>query len=321
VEGEHEAIIDAETWEKVQAQLAANAGRQRGRTSSKHPSLLAGLLFTAEDAPFTPSYAVNHSRRYRYYVERSLVAAKAEKHEVSYQGNRSEAGLQAKGWRLPAHEIEQLVLSQLSAFLRDRGKLLGVLPFKKKSPDLVSAMLTRAAKLANACETGSPASQAENVAVVAQDKVTIEVERKTLSARLLDREVVLTAEAKGRSTVTLEVPVRFRRRGVEAKLVVLNQQDGAAEPDANLVKALARAHEWFGQCRQVRILPESPAFGLTRDTRALAYFRSRNKVSLVCRILGPISLHAPGHPNDRVRAPLQLKPTRLILWSRRKLRS
>ena len=78
-EGEHEAIIDAETWDKVQAQLATNAGRKRGRTSSKHPSLLAGLLFTAEGVPFTPSHAVNHGRRYRYYVERSLLTPEAEK--------------------------------------------------------------------------------------------------------------------------------------------------------------------------------------------------------------------------------------------------
>lgn len=53
-EGEHEAIIDAENWDKVQTLLVTNAGRKRGRTSSKHPSLLAGQLFTAEGVPFTP---------------------------------------------------------------------------------------------------------------------------------------------------------------------------------------------------------------------------------------------------------------------------
>ena len=38
----------------------------------------------------------------------------------------------------------------------------------------------------------------------------------------------------------------FRRRGVEAKLVVLDQQQPTGGPDANLVKALTRAHKWFG---------------------------------------------------------------------------
>ncbi|GFO82588.1 MAG: hypothetical protein A49_22150 [Methyloceanibacter sp.] len=252
-DGEHEAIIDTRTWEKVQAQLAANAGRRRGRTSSKHPSLLAGLLFTAEDVPFTPSHAVNHGRRYRYYVERSLLAPKAKKDKASRRSDESETGPQSQGWRLPAHEIERLVLKQLAAFLRDRGAVLDALPAKPKSPDLVSAVLIRAAKLADAIEAHSPASRAEIVAalvrriVMSQDKVTIEIARNALVARLLNRKTDTALEAKSRGAIRIEVPVRFRRRGVEAKLVVLNQQDSAAEPDPKLVKALARAHDWFGQ--------------------------------------------------------------------------
>ena len=45
----------------------------------------------------------------------------------------------------------------------------------------------------------------------------------------------------------IEVPVTFRRRGVEAKLIVPGRQEPASEPEANLVKALTRAHEWLGR--------------------------------------------------------------------------
>ena len=164
-EGEHDAIIDAETWDKVQAQLAANAGRKRGRTSSKHPSLLAGLLFTAEGVPFTPSHAVNHGRRYRYYVERSLLTPEAEKGKsgAPQVERKRKWRSRAKGWRLPAHQIEQLVLKQLAAFLRDRGAAPRCLRFKRKSPDLVSAALARASKLADGCEAGSLAGHMEIV--------------------------------------------------------------------------------------------------------------------------------------------------------------
>jgi site-specific DNA recombinase len=138
--GEHEAIIDAETWDKVQAKLKTNAGRQRGRTSSKHPSLLAGLLFTAEGVLFTPSHAVNHGRRYRYYVERSLVT--------------SQNVADKKGWRVPAHEIEHLVLTQIGAFLEGRSAVLDTLPADKKSPSTVSTALERSAQLARTCSSG-----------------------------------------------------------------------------------------------------------------------------------------------------------------------
>jgi site-specific DNA recombinase len=252
-EGEHAAIIAAEPWDKVQAQLAKNAGRKRGRASSKHPSLLAGLLFTAEGIPFTPSHAVNHGRRYRYYVERSLLTAEAEKGksgapQLSDRGN----GIQTKGWRLPAHEIERLVLKQVAAFLRDRAVLLDAFGFRRKSPDLVFALLARASKLAEKCESESFASQLEIVTAlvqhitVAQDQVTIEIDRSGLVRRLLDQEAPAESGSSKHPPILVKVPVGFRRRGVEAKLLVLGQQQSAAGPDANLVKALARAHAWFG---------------------------------------------------------------------------
>jgi hypothetical protein len=47
--------------------------------------------------------------------------------------------------------------------------------------------------------------------------------------------------------ILIKVPVRLRRRGVEAKLIVLDQQHPTSGPDPNLVKALTRAHEWFAR--------------------------------------------------------------------------
>ena len=252
-EGEHEGIIDAETWDKVQAQLAMNAGRKRGRASSKHPSLLAGLLFTAEGIPFTPSHAVNHGRRYRYYVERSLVTVEAGNGKAArHQLNEIGSGLPAKGWRLPAHEIEQLALRQVAGFLRDRGAVLDALRFKRKTPDLISAALARASKLADGFESGSFASYLEIITAlvrritVSHDQVTIEIDHGGLMGCLLDQEASAKSRRKNHPSILIEVPVRFRRRGVEAKLVILSRPQAASEPDLNLVKALARAHEWWG---------------------------------------------------------------------------
>jgi hypothetical protein len=198
-EGEHDAIIDAETWDNVQAQLATNARRKRGQTGSKHPSLLAGLLFTAEGVPFTPSHSVNHGRRYRYYVERPLLtAAKHEKASGAPQLKDGGNGVQTKGWRLPAHEIEQLVLNQVAVFLGDRGALLDALRLKRKSPDFVSAVLVRASKLAHECESGSFASSLEIVAALVQritaarDKVTIEIGRDAMAEYLLGSRSALS---------------------------------------------------------------------------------------------------------------------------------
>ncbi|WP_045365467.1 recombinase family protein [Methyloceanibacter caenitepidi] len=256
-DGEHDAIVETETWEKVQALLATNAGRQRGRTSSKHPSLLAGLLFTAEGVPFTPSHAVNHGRRYRYYVERSLLTPPAGTgNKVNAAEKENETGLKSKGWRLPAPEIEKLALDQLSAFLKDRVAVLDALASMKKSPDVFSAVLARASKLADACEADTLSGKEEVITalvrrtVVAQDKVMIEIGRKALTTLLLDQEQVTADRSKDTGTITIEVPMRFRRRGVEAKLVVAGHQESRSDPDPSLVGLLTRAHDWLDRLRR-----------------------------------------------------------------------
>jgi DNA invertase Pin-like site-specific DNA recombinase len=254
-EGEHEAIIDAETWDRVQSQLAVNAGRKRGRVNSKDPSLLGGLLYTADGVSFTPSHAVNHGRRYRYYVERSLLTRpKADpKKSAGPHAEGSDFGSKRSGFRLPAHQIEQLVLRQTAAFFRDHGGVLDALRTSQISPDRVSALLTCASRLADACEEGSNAEQSELIATlvsrvtVARNRVMIEIEHKALVDRLLDRDITFPAEVTEGQRITIEVPVTFRRRGVEARLIVLGRQQPAPKPGPHLVKALTRAHEWLGR--------------------------------------------------------------------------
>lgn len=124
-------------------------------------------------------------------------------------------------------------------------QLLTALRSKRNSPDLISALLARASKLAEGCESGSFASYSEIVAAlvqritVAQDQVTIEIDHNGLVERLLDQQVPSQSRGKDHPPILIEGPIRSRRRGVEAKLVVLDQQQRAWEPDANLVKALA----------------------------------------------------------------------------------
>ncbi|HML90854.1 recombinase family protein [Methyloceanibacter sp.] len=281
-DGEHDAIVAVETWNKVQALLATNAGRQRGRTSSKHPSLLAGFLFTEQGVPFTPSHAVNHGRRYRYYVERSLVtpSARAAKKTDNPLNTNGGTGPRSKGWRLPAHEIERLVLKQVALYLRDRSALLDTLRVKHKSPDAVSGVLAHASKIVEVCETASPKIQADIVAAlvrrvtVAPDKVTIEIARKALTARLLDQEAQDASASIRSDTVAIDVPVCLRRRGVEAKLIVPDLMDSVSDPDPSLVKLLVRAHEWFGRLLR----------GEAKDVQAIATAEKLDR-SYVARVV------------------------------------
>src|SRR4051812_21229269 len=80
--GQHQALIEPDTWETVRAQLACNTAGHRRRTGALEPSLLAGLLVDSAGERLSPSHAVKKGRRYRYYVSRSLIADAGSAHHA-----------------------------------------------------------------------------------------------------------------------------------------------------------------------------------------------------------------------------------------------
>ncbi len=249
-DGEHKAILDQETWDKVQEQLVENAGRKRGRRNGAHPSLLAGLLFTADGVPLTPSHTVNHGRRYRYYVEQ-FGPKSAGRNGERFEGEQSKGDEGSRTWRLPAHQIEQFVLQRLGEFLKDRAAVLEALPIASLSTDAVSAALDRASALAGECHSAAPARHAEIIqklvrrVAIAVDKVAIEIKREELGTQLVGSGGASVTGEGLPEPICIDVPVKFRRSGVETKLVVGAKQVATQSPDPSLVKLLARAHAWF----------------------------------------------------------------------------
>jgi len=73
-EGEHDAILETEVFDKVQRSLEANA-RRRSTASERRMvrAPLTGKLFDADGAPMSPTFSRGKSgQNYRYYVSASL---------------------------------------------------------------------------------------------------------------------------------------------------------------------------------------------------------------------------------------------------------
>ncbi|MCC6363109.1 MAG: recombinase family protein [Bryobacterales bacterium] len=68
-EGEHEAIVERRTWERVQRLLGRNSAVNREHVRNKYGALLHGLVYCVPcDAPMFHTYTMRGSKRYRYYV-------------------------------------------------------------------------------------------------------------------------------------------------------------------------------------------------------------------------------------------------------------
>ena len=105
-DGEHEAIVSGEIWQRVQSLLQRNGRTGGAAVRNKFGALLKGILRCVPcDCAMSPTHSTkNGTKRYRYYVCTSA---------------------QKRGWHscpsksIPAGEIERLVVEQIKCIGRD----------------------------------------------------------------------------------------------------------------------------------------------------------------------------------------------------------
>jgi hypothetical protein len=235
--GQHPALVDPETWTAVQDQLAVKARRHRSKVDAAEPSLLTGMLTDGHGNRFTPSHAVRSGRRYRYYVSAVPI---------------TETGADpAQSWRLPAQEVEGVVIRILVEALTNPERLLERFGSGGMPADQIRKMLGRVARLAAAL-SGSPKDRGKLVRGLVENVI---VDEKTIMIKvrlgaLLGRDAPSPIlEDPSSSSIELTATVAFKRRGVETKLMVpgLDQPNHSARRDPALIKALARGRAWFDE--------------------------------------------------------------------------
>ena len=182
--GQHEAILKKELWERVQKQLASNRplGAVHGGTSET--SWLAGLLFDAEGNRFTPSHTTKRGRHYRYYVSLAVT-----------QGRKA-AGRSAP--RLPAREIEGIVLKELEAVTASSHRLLELISDTPSDPEEMHAVVRAANAFGEQLGRREAMTTAVSNVILGTGDVTISLCRRTLREAIgLDRDGC--AEGQSRS--------------------------------------------------------------------------------------------------------------------------
>lgn len=211
-EGQHDAIIDPDRWEAVQARLMDKSMKARGKPAAAHPSPLAGKLFDETGDRLTPSHASKGGKRYRYYVSRRLVAGECS---------------DGQGWRLPAGQLERdlarAVQGHLNACIM-RGQIGSA---DARSIECLSAA---ADALSEQCLTLIDRARLGGVTI------GIELDSGALAEALQVQESRLSPEV-----LSMRLPFSQRRRGVETRLMI-----GAVQParDDILIANVARAEQW-----------------------------------------------------------------------------
>lgn len=110
--GDHDAIIDADTWQTVHTILAQSSRTRANKTKTIIPFLLKGILFGHDGRALSPTHTRKKGKQYRYYV--------------SQLDQKQQAGTSGLS-RLPAAELEATVLDHLRQILRGPQFVPGII--------------------------------------------------------------------------------------------------------------------------------------------------------------------------------------------------
>lgn len=236
-DGQHSAIISAETWEKVSAQLQANNQGQRrpGRTLARSP--LAGLVFDTKGNRYTPTYAVKGGRRYRYYTSQAVIHKRTSLD------------------RIPAGELEQLVSSRIQKFLASPDELATVFAESGFAETDIRQVIEAAQDLAanwsklTSAETSEILSRSLVKIVTNGSAVQIQVDLRALSECIEKEDSGCSVAREGQPRAaahltTLTVPLTVARHRGELRLVLPGPDKLYGNSNSSLLKALVRALQW-----------------------------------------------------------------------------
>ena len=232
--GQHEAIVPRKLWDQVAARLKANNQAHRSKKSPATPSLLSGMVFDTKGVRFTPTHAVKNGKRYRYYTSQAAIQQTGHKPAVT---------------RFPAQELETLVTSQIHLLLESPDKCTADLD-RSPEKDVTAERALTLAKRWPQLEIAKQHEFVRNVlrrVVVGQNTVWIEVDSTKLTATLLGHKPESIAVVGEHRSNTIKLTADFQplRRGSELHLVGPKGScsEGTAVP--SLVKAIARARDWY----------------------------------------------------------------------------
>lgn len=228
--GLHEAIIGQDLWDAVQAMLASNRQGHRSRHRAVNPSLLAGLVTDEGGEPLVPVHATKGKIRYRYYVSRAL-----------------QHGESGEGMRIPARELENIVIERLLTLCKDPLQLamdIGMPLDRANLPAFVASLETLAGSVRRR-DSDTLRSLLARIEV-GRDGITMDCRCRALAP---DVDIGFGTESR---VVSFRSDVRLTRSGRALRLVHDGDARTADRMDLPLVRLIVTAHHWW------KILQDDP---------------------------------------------------------------
>ncbi len=237
--GEHEAIVETVLWDDVASLLVENRNDRKHGTTAEDPSLLAGMIFDETGQPLTPTHATKGGRRYRYYVSKSLIT-----------GTKYEA---PNGRRIPAGDIEGLVISRMTAFLANSREMHDAIAPTVTEAKEQADLIGKAAQLAKSWNNLNTSQQRAILMaiipciIITADRVDLHIQTDALvtALRVWPKAGAFNSDEKKFDPghqVTVSVLASLKRAGIGKRMII--EGSTTSTPDPTLLKLLVKAFDF-----------------------------------------------------------------------------
>lgn len=241
-DGEHEAIICDEIFEKVQKLLYENKVDKTCGVKSSSNSLLAGLIYDDLGNKMTPSHSNSHGRRYRYYISRALK-------------NNEETGSVSK---IPAGEVEKFVIETTKEFLQDKKQIQKIVSEYKISkqnkliyiaqdiqdysePKLIRAIIHKI-------------MVSKNLIEIAYNETSI---KKVLNALANNQEIVVPDKNEELTPIVISKNIKITQLSRNDNILILNAKEyDTPEPNPYLVNAIVKSFYYHKQIQSGKTIED-----------------------------------------------------------------
>ena len=204
---------------------------------------MTGLLFDESGDRLSPTHATKNGRRYRYYISHRLMQAARNSDD---------------GWRIPAAQIEELVVDRVIQLLSSGRQVIDLLHQTNMAPSLINSALENARNCCTTLASTDKSDKRKQLQTIVR-RISIAPGRLKIEICEIRLANLLTGRTSAHSTETtvLSVPFKLRKRGVESKLIIDGSKHTVGGKDPKLIEIVAKGSTWFeefvsGQSDSVR---------------------------------------------------------------------
>jgi site-specific DNA recombinase len=193
----------------------------------------------------TPTHASRKGQRYRYYVSQKLTTT-AKRHAPD-------------AWRVPARDLEQLVWDRMASFLGSETELFSALESAVPDARERRRILQSAPSITHEWTNLRPAERRTALTRIldrielSPTRISIVIDMTRVRGALSAGSAMPTSDASLDETtssgneelVTVTIPTRLKRAGVEMRFIIEGtDRDARATPDTSLHRLLAQAFRY-----------------------------------------------------------------------------